>query len=427
MKKLKFLSLFIIMAMLAGCAAQTADNSATAKLSGTQTVQTGTASANSTSTSEMQNTPTQGQASSDATAAIKTSPAGVSGTQTSGDDSEGENISKLENGPLNRTVVQIGDWVYFLHVYAMDIAETLRINLTTNRMETVNDDNMYNMTYGDGWIYYVHYGSAYKNDDVNILDLDDIRISRIRPDGTEKGADTKLSYDIDNNFVYDDYLYALVFAPFSQEDNDNMPIRMKLNEDGSIGEPEALFEDTDIRAYTMTQYNGWIYFTRSNNYSGSLNIAEEDYGLYRCKPDGTGLEKVSGQVKYTFFIADDWIYYCERDDAESEENALYKMRIDGSDNTLIYGDIHNQNIYLNYMGGWIYFKNADEQGDLPELHRIRTDGTGLQKIDTGDYLFTGEIIGNYIILYSKNDELCVMEMDGSDIETIGPSRYYIIE
>ena len=177
----------------------------------------------------------------------------------------------------------------------------------------------------------------------------------------------------------------------------------------------------------MTQYNGWIYFTRSNNYSGSLNIAEEDYGLYRCKPDGTGLEKVSGQVKYTFFIADDWIYYCERDDAESEENALYKMRIDGSDNTLIYGDIHNQNIYLNYMGGWIYFKNADEQGDLPELHRIRTDGTGLQKIDTGDYLFTGEIIGNYIILYSKNDELCVMELDGSDIETIGPPRYYIIE
>ena len=87
------------MAMLAGCAAETADNSATAKLSGTQTVQTGTASANSTSTSEMQNTPTQGQASSDATAAIKTSPAGVSGTQTSGDDSEGENISKLENGP----------------------------------------------------------------------------------------------------------------------------------------------------------------------------------------------------------------------------------------------------------------------------------------------------------------------------------------
>lgn len=42
-------------------------------------------------------------------------------------------------------------------------------------------------------------------------------------------------------------------------------------------------------------------------------------------------------------------------------------------------------------------------------------------------MFTGDIIGNYIILYSKNDELCVMELDGSDIETIGPSRYYIIE
>ena len=148
MKKLKFLSIFIIAAMLAGCAAQTADNSATATLSGTQAVQTGAASDASTSTSEAQNTQPQGQASSDATAAIKTSPAGVSGTQPSGDDSEGENISKLENGPLNRTVVQIGDWVYFLHVYAMDIAETLRINLTTDRMETVNDDNMYNMTYG---------------------------------------------------------------------------------------------------------------------------------------------------------------------------------------------------------------------------------------------------------------------------------------
>ena len=80
MKKLKFLSLFIIMAMLAGCAAQTADNSATATLSGTQAVQTGMASAASTSTSGAQNTPTQGQASSDATAAIKTSPAAVSYT-----------------------------------------------------------------------------------------------------------------------------------------------------------------------------------------------------------------------------------------------------------------------------------------------------------------------------------------------------------
>jgi len=57
MKKLKFLSIFIIAALLAGCAAETANNSATATLNGTQAVQTGTALASNTSsisTSEAQ-------------------------------------------------------------------------------------------------------------------------------------------------------------------------------------------------------------------------------------------------------------------------------------------------------------------------------------------------------------------------------------
>ena len=118
MKKLKFLSLFIIMAMLAGCAAETANNSATATLSGTQAVQTGTASAsvsaNSTSTSEMQNTPTQGQATPAPTAGNTTA---VTSKPTVAPSKSPVSEVGAENGILNyitlfgEGVIQIDDYI----------------------------------------------------------------------------------------------------------------------------------------------------------------------------------------------------------------------------------------------------------------------------------------------------------------------------
>lgn len=151
MKKLKFLSIFIIAVMLAGCAAETANNSATATLNGTQAVQT--ASANSTLTSEAQSPQTQGQATPAPTAG-NTSVATATAEPTASSSSV---QNEIENGPANK-LLRIDNYVYISSNYnSPDKGETYRIDVRSGQSERINDVPMYNMMYYNGWIYYTYY------------------------------------------------------------------------------------------------------------------------------------------------------------------------------------------------------------------------------------------------------------------------------
>lgn len=434
MKKLKFLSILIIMAMLAGCAAETANNSATATLSGTQAVQTGTASAsaNSTSTSEMQNTPTQGQATPAPTpgnTSVITSKPTVSPSKSP--------VSEVgaENGILNyitlfgEGVIQIDDYIYYYHHLdydaGLDKGQTYRMNVSTGKAEQINDVPMFYMTYYDGWIYYMYY--EYDSADT-FDDGDRVKFSRIRPDGSEKGPERELPYIIDNMFVYDGYLYAsaaTVFYQFIEDDNfkNDRPLRFKINSDGSIGKAESLVGDKDVCVNTMQIYDGWLYFTTGGGTTESPVGSSHNAGLYKCRPDGSQPQQVSADVKSEFFIVDDWLYYRvlnKNRPAYEDTSDIYRMRLDGSENTCLVEDIifRLTELRWNYKDGWIYFvRESEQKEDYLCICRMREDGSEYEVICTTNNDFSTPlfITQDYIFFKDSDDSLLWrMNLDGSN-------------
>ena len=431
MKKLKYLSLLIIAALLAGCAAETANNSATATLNGTQAVQTGTALASNTSsilTSEAQSPQTQGQATPAPTAG-NTSDATSGATSTSG---QTQNDSK--NGPGNNAL-RIDDYIYLISDEGdPDEGETYRIDINTGKTEQINDVKMYNMVYYDGWIYYTYY-TKYEGELLH-EEWDELCFSRIKPDGSEKGPVSDMPHKIRNAFIQDGYLYAIADILYNWEYNDiQKPVKFKLNANGTLGERELLFDDESIAADKMVYYDSWLYYTRT----GNNNAENEDFGLYRCGLDGTGNNKIgeilNGRNEYYWFcIYDNWIYYGIENLDKDNSDAVYKMRLDGSSVTLLCDKLSLDGNF-NYMDGWVYFTEEDSTKSTSKLCRVRDNGTEKQVLFecgteysirdlvlTEDYIVCSEV--QYGIVNKeygiKDINIYRMNLDGSNKVELKP-------
>lgn len=434
MKKLKFLSIFIIAALLAGCAAETANNSATATLNGTQAVQT--ASANSTLTSEAQSPQTQGQATPAPTAgntSAVTSKPSVSPSKSP--------VSEVgaENGLLNYAastmagVIQIGDYIYYYHNLdydaGLDKGKTYRMNISTGKAEQINDVPMFSMTYYDGWIYYMYYeydsGDTYDDGDI-------VKFCRIRPDGSEKGPGSELPYPVTNIFVYDGYLYGIAstaFYRFIEDANfkNYRPLRFKINSDGSIGEAESLVGDKDVCVNTMQIYDGWLYFTTGDGTTESPVGGSHNAGLYKCRPDGSQPQQVSADVKKEFFIVDDWLYYRifhRNYPASDDTDDIYRMRLDSSANTCLVEGMKIYSFDWNYKDGWIYFADtAENKSDYIRICRMREDGSESSVIRiTNMHVATILLVTHDYIFFFDEDSVSLwrMNLDGSNKVELKP-------
>ncbi len=418
MKRLRFLSIMIIAIMLTGCAAETARNSATATLNGTQAVQTASVSADSTSTSGAQSSQTQGQATPAPT--LESTSAVTSRPSVSPSKSPVSGVG-AENGILNYTmmygegVIQIDDYIYYYHGLDFDAGydegNTYRMNVSTGKAEQINDVPMFCMTYYDGWIYYMYY--EYDSGD-NFDDGDIVKFCRIRPDGSEKGPESDLPYSIDNMFVYDGYLYAsadTIFYEFIDDENfkNDRPLRFKINSDGSIGKAESLVGDKDVCVYTMQIYDGWLYFNIGAGTTESLVGGDHSAGLYKCRPGGSQFQKISTDVESDFFIVDDWLYYRVWHNAYTSDatNDIYRMRLDGSDKTLLCKDIFGNSFHWNYKDGWVYFTIlAEKIEETTRICRMREDGSENEVICTTNNVSTTP-------LFITQDNIFFREIDGS--------------
>ena len=79
----------------------------------------------------------------------------------------------------------------------------------------------------------------------------------------------------------------------------------------------------------------------------------------------------------------EWLYYRNT----SYKYKLYKIRTDGSDKTKLNDD---DSKYINVVGDWVYYSNCNWSEEKTRyrynnyfytLYKIRTDGTGKQKVD----------------------------------------------
>ncbi len=100
-------------------------------------------------------------------------------------------------------------------------------------------------------------------------------------------------------------------------------------------------------------------------------------------------------------IQGEWIYYSN----VSRRGELYKIRVDGSDKTLLCED---NATFINVVGDWVYY--SDYFGD-DKLYKIRTDGTE-KTLLSEDPAWHIRVMGDWIYYSIYNMGICRIPING---------------
>jgi len=212
---------------------------------------------------------------------------------------------------------------------------------------------------------------------------------KMRPDGSERleirAKDERRFHSIN---VIGDWIYYT--------SSSNGIRKVKTNGKG-------MEQITDDIGYYLNVIDDWIYYIIIND-NDDDDI--EDY-IYKIRTDGTGREML-GHNGNDLNVVDDWIYY-----ADTKNHNLYKMRTDGSENTLLYKDECG---FLNVVDGWIYYCNA---ADGNTIYRVQIDGTRREQLCTDDSIALNVADGwIYYCNQSDGNRLYRIRTDGTGREIL---------
>ena len=420
MKKLKYISILIIAATLAGCGTETVNNSATAP--GGTTGATVQATARPTDGYETQSIQTEGQ-----TQSAPTSGNTSASTLEPAVSSEPTPVAfEAQNGINNNNIFQIGNYIYYCSGEEnLDEGVTYRMDVRTGKPEQFNDVQMLNMVYHDGWIYYV-YCSQYMGDALH-EERDIYGFSRIKPDGSQKGPESNMPHAVRDVFIQDGYLYAVsqLFYHRNYPDDRNKPVKFRLNNDGTLGERRALFENGNIRVQDMAYHNGRIYFTRISSEDGETQ--PEDFGLYSSDKNGQDIQKLGDNINdyQNLIITSDGWFYCMNNSPDDHGDFIYRMRFDGTQKTAIYQNI-NLASSINYFDDRIYFVKCENDYAVSIICCININGSDYKevlKINSEKIVSIEAITEDYIIYSQFMGGLYKMDLNGGNVVELSAAYY----
>jgi hypothetical protein len=182
----------------------------------------------------------------------------------------------------------------------------------------------------------------------------------------------------------------------------------------------------------LTLVDGWLYFYKAGRSISAIGKKDvmSDPGFYKMKTDGTSITAVNKKVyAESFMIVDKFIYFL------NDSSEIMKMTLNGakverilkgvtvsemfiSKGWIYYTSESKGKVTLNkikigsskgqllataevsrmsVVGDWIYFEDSS---DYNSIYRIRTDGTKLTKLGTGDNM----LVSDDGIYYTKYDE-----------------------
>lgn len=196
----------------------------------------------------------------------------------------------------------------------------------------------------------------------------------------------------------------------------------------------------------------YIYFRYEaprENFHKTLN---ENYRLGRFKKDGSSIELLN-DIANDFIVKDGWIYFYDngytydksnnKSDLDLSRAGIYKMKTDGSEKTLLLGELRSD--YMDYAiyricdnlkiyGDLIYFQKFDENDDS-KVYCMSLDGSNLKAV-TKESAFNYTVSGD-MLFYSTGKRLVsqidprslkkVFLNDGSEEEMFKISGSYYLE
>jgi hypothetical protein len=217
---------------------------------------------------------------------------------------------------------------------------------------------------------------------------------KIRTDGTGK---TKL---IDGRVLFINVVGDWIYYVNIGVSGNNYDL-YKIRTDGT-GETKL-----SNSAFDISVVGDWIYYLGSGD-SGSTPC------LRKIRTDGSGETKLGNDLALSFYVnisvVDDWIYYVNKND--STNFALYKIRKDGTQETMILSD-PEQILSNNVVGDWIYYVIGPQDG-YGDFYKIRTDGTGKTKLSNDKIAFIN-VVGDWIYYSARSDNLINSKTGGMPV------------
>ena len=262
-------------------------------------------------------------------------------------------------------------WIYYQNT--SDQNRLYKISIDDSGKTKLNDDYTWYINVVGDWVYYSNWS-------------DSRRIYRIRTDGSDR---EKLNDDESYSLnVVGDWIYYTKKYSWNRFDI------FKMRIDGS--EKELL---TDEDTQEIAVVGDWIYYGTFDSQSNYMR---------KIKTDGSSLQTIYEVTSSLILIADGWLYY-------HDTNYISRLHIDEGIIESSFGDIRAS--YMNMAEDWLYFMNTD---DNLKVYRIKTDGTGLEKINdvhTSNINIAGGWIyyGNYDDPFQR---LYRMRLDGSDDQLV---------
>ena len=120
----------------------------------------------------------------------------------------------------------------------------------------------------------------------------------------------------------------------------------------------------DLRSLELK--DGWLYGSYKGRNLVRVDIADRKEYKYHKSED------LNNYNTDDITFIGEWLYYCTND-INIDQNGIYKMKPDGSENTLVYGGgVYSQ---LKYDGEWIYFSNSGG-----EHYRMKPDATNVKSL-----------------------------------------------
>ncbi len=225
-----------------------------------------------------------------------------------------------------------GDWLYYGST--SDGTKLHRIKTDGSSRQKLNDNESFNVTVADDWIYYTSpYNQGFK-------------VYRIKTDGS--GQQSLFDDQFNTMVLNGDQIY------YSRE-NESAGIYL-IQKDGSGR--QQLSDDT---AADMVVSGEKIYYISRSD--GSK--------MYQITTDGSERLKLGDDQCKEIAVSGNWLYYSNA----SDSGKLYRIKMDGSSRQKLCDD---EGIYITIAGDWLYYSN---KSDECKLYRIKTEGSERQKLN----------------------------------------------
>ncbi|MBQ7302233.1 MAG: DUF5050 domain-containing protein [Clostridia bacterium] len=263
-----------------------------------------------------------------------------------------------------------------------DLPPSAPASSTSNTtVKALNNESDCAIATTDGeWVYFSHicnYSDTYA-------------LYKHRPDGSEKQIVTQ------EKMMFLQVVDGWIYYVEETLGGDNRVHRMRTD-----GSEKQLVKSGVASYHVMAIINDTIFF--------------DLLGLESVKTDGTQYKKLCEETCYGALITEDWIYYLIRDkETTTISYTICKMRLDGTENTVLLASAQVGSGGLQMYDGWLYF-TEDGKG----LYKMRPeDGSQKTKVVSIDGLSTYMIAGDTLYWSNYKDEssLNSIKLDGTQAQ-----------